>query len=100
MIIWRSCGVCPRSISEPTDEADRGRHAGFARYEGLAGGPGSLSLSFGGTSRLHWKTWSGADSMTGNDEPLTPAGPQRPGRRIALVVLTLAGSYCLAANAA
>src|SRR5437773_12231087 len=32
---------------EPTDEADRGRHPGFARHEGLAGGPGSLSLSFG-----------------------------------------------------
>src|SRR5271163_1706896 len=31
---------------EPTDEADRGRHPGFARHEGLAGGPGSLSLSF------------------------------------------------------
>jgi hypothetical protein len=39
-----SCGTG----SEPTDEADRGRHPGFARYEGLAGGPGSLSLSFGG----------------------------------------------------
>ena len=34
--------------AEPTDEADRGRHPGFARHEGLAGGPGSLSLSFGG----------------------------------------------------
>jgi hypothetical protein len=33
--------------SEPADEADRGRHPGFARHEGLAGGPGSLSLSFG-----------------------------------------------------
>ena len=33
--------------SEPADEADRGRHPGFARREGLAGGPGSLSLSFG-----------------------------------------------------
>ena len=33
--------------AEPTDEADRGRHPGFARHEGLAGGPGSLSLSFG-----------------------------------------------------
>src|SRR5271169_1280913 len=29
----------------PTDEADRGRHPGFARHEGLAGGPGSFSLS-------------------------------------------------------
>ena len=36
---------------EPTDEADRGRHTGFARHEGLAGGPGSLSLSFGGGGR-------------------------------------------------
>ena len=33
--------------AEPTAEADRGRHTGFARHEGLAGGPGSLSLSFG-----------------------------------------------------
>jgi hypothetical protein len=31
---------------EPSDEADRGRHPGFARHESLAGGPGSLSLSF------------------------------------------------------
>ena len=29
------------------DEADRGRHTGFARHDGLAGGPGSLSFSFG-----------------------------------------------------
>src|SRR5262249_35560726 len=29
---------------EPTDEADPGRHPGFAQHEGLAGGPGSLSL--------------------------------------------------------
>jgi len=36
-------------MAEPTDEADRGRHSGFARYQGLAGGPGSLSLSFGST---------------------------------------------------
>src|SRR6185295_4572693 len=34
--------------SEQADEADRGRHTGFARHEGLAGGPGSLSLSFAG----------------------------------------------------
>ena len=34
--------------AEPTDEADRGRHPGFARHEGLAGGPGSLSLSLCG----------------------------------------------------
>ena len=34
----------------PADQADRGRHSGFARHEGLAGGPGSLSLSF--TKRL------------------------------------------------
>src|SRR5438552_17883061 len=34
--------------SEPTDEADRGRHSGLARHESFAGGPGSLSLSFGG----------------------------------------------------
>jgi len=33
---------------EPPDEADRGRHTGFARHEGLAGGPGNLSLSFAG----------------------------------------------------
>src|SRR5882672_11313792 len=39
--------LCLRA-AEPTDEADRGRHSGFARHEGLAGGPGSLSLSFGG----------------------------------------------------
>src|SRR6266446_4626684 len=35
----------------PTAEADRGRHTGFARHEGLAGGPGSLSLSFAGFTR-------------------------------------------------
>jgi hypothetical protein len=29
----------------PTDEADRGRHPGFARHEGVAGGPASLSLT-------------------------------------------------------
>src|ERR1700681_1200374 len=39
------------SAGEPADEADRGRHPGFARHEGLAGGPGSLSLSFGGVRR-------------------------------------------------
>jgi hypothetical protein len=32
--------------AEPADEADRGRHTGFAWHEGIAGGPGSLSLSF------------------------------------------------------
>jgi hypothetical protein len=32
-------------IAEPTAEVDRGRHPGFARHEGFAGGPGSLSLS-------------------------------------------------------
>ncbi len=47
MIISESCGVSPRSISEPADEADRGRHIGFARYKCPAGGPGSLSLTFG-----------------------------------------------------
>lgn len=31
---------------EQVDEADRGRHTGFSRCEGLAGSPGSLSLSF------------------------------------------------------
>jgi hypothetical protein len=36
----------PRGRGEPTDEADRGRHTGFARYDVFAGGPGSLSLSF------------------------------------------------------
>ena len=36
------------SAGEPTDEADRGRHPGFARHECIAGGPGSLSLSFAG----------------------------------------------------
>src|SRR5437870_12877752 len=36
----------PKVACEQTDEADRGRHTGFARHEGLAGGPGSLSLSF------------------------------------------------------
>jgi hypothetical protein len=33
----------------PTDKADRGRHPDFARHECVAGGPGSLSLSFGRT---------------------------------------------------
>src|SRR5438477_9980750 len=37
--------------AEPAGEADRGRHPGFARHEGLAGGPGSLSLSFGNNPR-------------------------------------------------
>ncbi len=32
--------------TELPDEADRGRHPGFARHGGLAGGPGSLSLTF------------------------------------------------------
>src|SRR5262245_51796750 len=36
--------------AEPADEADRGRHPGVARHVGLAGGPGSLSLSLGGRS--------------------------------------------------
>jgi hypothetical protein len=35
--------------AEQTDDADRGRHPGFARHQVLAGGPGSLSLSFGRT---------------------------------------------------
>src|SRR5262245_37106093 len=37
-----------KSKAEQADEADRGRHPGFARHEGLAGGPGSLSLSLDG----------------------------------------------------
>src|SRR5262245_25008937 len=44
--------------AEPADEADRGRHPGFALHEGLAGGPGSLSLSFGQWDR----TWSSRPS--------------------------------------
>src|SRR5215471_11569969 len=32
--------------------SDRGRHPGFARHEGLAGGPGSLSLSLSAKSRM------------------------------------------------
>ena len=43
----RVCAAWLKVAAEPTDEADRGRHPGFARHEGLAGGPGSLSLSFG-----------------------------------------------------
>ena len=31
-------------VGEPADEADRGGHTGFARHEGLAGGPGQLIL--------------------------------------------------------
>src|SRR6476469_7574346 len=54
---WRTKGftrarTCPsacaqtRTINaEPADEADRGRHPGFARHEGLAGGPGSLAVA-------------------------------------------------------
>ena len=43
--------IAPGSAAEQADEADRGRHPGFARHEGLAGGPGSLSLSLcGGVS--------------------------------------------------
>ena len=38
-------------VSEPTDEADRGRHPGFARHEVLAGGPGSLAVAFGGLTK-------------------------------------------------
>jgi multisubunit Na+/H+ antiporter MnhG subunit len=41
-----------------------------------------------------------ADSMTGSDEPLTPDGPERTGRRFPLVAFTLFASYCFAANAA
>jgi hypothetical protein len=33
--------------TEPAAEADPGCQTGFAGYEGLAGGPGSLSLSLG-----------------------------------------------------
>jgi hypothetical protein len=40
--------VSPKTRAEPTVEADRGRHPGFARREGPAGGPGSLSLSLAG----------------------------------------------------
>ena len=36
----------PDGSGEPTEEADRGRHPGFARQDGCASGPGSLSLSF------------------------------------------------------
>jgi hypothetical protein len=34
--------------AEPADEADRGRHPGMSSFNVIAGGPGSLSLSFGG----------------------------------------------------
>src|SRR6476660_8782715 len=45
-------GLAPRPSQRghddyQADEVDRGRHPGFARHERLAGGPGSLSLSFG-----------------------------------------------------
>ena len=33
--------------AEPTAEADRGRHPGFPIFSILAGGPGSLAVSFG-----------------------------------------------------
>jgi len=63
--------VCGAS-AEPADEADRGRRPGFARHEGHAGGPGSLSLTFGlmkrnspcyeiVRSRLRWLSSSSLD---------------------------------------
>jgi hypothetical protein len=55
--------------AEPTAEADRGRHPGFARHEGFAGGPGSLSLSFGGGGLLavaeHDPATAGQDGSPG-----------------------------------
>src|SRR5437899_5164197 len=53
----------------PTDEADRGRHPGFASVNVLAGGPGSLSLSFGDGGR------------SGGGEPRTHPVDQAPPRR-------------------
>src|SRR5262245_21552358 len=44
----QSSSLVEQVAGEPADEADRGRHRGFARHECFAGGPGSLSLSFGG----------------------------------------------------
>src|SRR5947209_3035554 len=38
--------------AEPATDADRGRHRGFSRHHGFAGGPGSLASSFGG---LRWR---------------------------------------------
>jgi hypothetical protein len=38
-------------VAERTAEADRGRHPGFPSFNVLAGGPGSLSLSFGSIAR-------------------------------------------------
>jgi hypothetical protein len=35
------------SAAEPADEVDRGRHTGLWSFNVIAGGPGSLSLSFG-----------------------------------------------------
>jgi hypothetical protein len=49
------------AASEPTDEADRGRHPGFERHEGVAGGPCSLSLTFvseGVEKQMSRLTWS------------------------------------------
>ena len=37
-------------IAEPTAEVDRGRHSRFPRFNGFAGGPGNLAVSFGGGS--------------------------------------------------
>jgi hypothetical protein len=53
------------AAAEPADEADRGRHPGFARHEDLAGGPGSLSLSFAG--KILGGRMTNADWLTATD---------------------------------
>jgi len=48
-----SCKSSPKqTATEPTAEADRGRHTGFPRHRGFAGGPGSLALAFNGNNSV------------------------------------------------
>jgi hypothetical protein len=50
LLSTRAAGSMAQPVSSPakqTAEADRGRHPGFASFNVLAGGPGSLGLAFG-----------------------------------------------------
>ncbi len=63
-------------MAEPTDEADRGRHPGFSRHEGLAGDPGNLSLSLGHFQCAYSGSWpidilAVPDTLHLHDLPLT-----------------------------
>src|SRR5262249_38929577 len=71
-----SSTIAEESVHEyPTAEAARGRHPGFPRSTVLAGGPGSLALTFGGAGG-HADGEAQVDRRRARPEP--PAAPAPP----------------------